>query len=44
MLMIWCGNYIRHSEWAYADMIDKLGKPVIVLSGHMTPQTVNALL
>ncbi|CAM4283508.1 M13 family metallopeptidase [Pseudoalteromonas ostreae] len=36
------GNYIRHSEWAYADMIDKLGKPVDRSEWHMTPQTVNA--
>ncbi|MBQ4834181.1 peptidase M13 [Pseudoalteromonas sp. MMG010] len=36
------GNYIRHSEWAYADMIAKLGKPVDRSEWHMTPQTVNA--
>ncbi|WP_404341313.1 M13 family metallopeptidase [Pseudoalteromonas mariniglutinosa] len=36
------GNYIRHSEWAYADMIDKLAKPVDRSEWHMTPQTVNA--
>ena len=36
------GNYIRYSEWAYADMIAKLGKPVDRSEWHMTPQTVNA--
>ncbi|MEM5551040.1 M13-type metalloendopeptidase [Pseudoalteromonas neustonica] len=36
------GNYIRHSEWSYADMIAKLGKPVDRSEWHMTPQTVNA--
>jgi endothelin-converting enzyme len=36
------GNYIRHSEWAYSDMIAKLGKPVDRSEWHMTPQTVNA--
>jgi putative endopeptidase len=36
------GNYIRHSEWAYADMTAKLGKPVDRAEWHMTPQTVNA--
>ena len=36
------GNYIRYSEWAYSDMIAKLGKPVDRSEWHMTPQTVNA--
>ena len=36
------GNYIRYSEWAYADMVAKLGKPVDRSEWHMTPQTVNA--
>ncbi|TMO72311.1 peptidase M13 [Pseudoalteromonas sp. S3785] len=36
------GNYIRYSQWAYSDMIAKLGKPVDRSEWHMTPQTVNA--
>ncbi len=36
------GNYIRHSEWSYADMIAKIGQPVDRSEWHMTPQTVNA--
>lgn len=36
------GNYIRHSQWSYADMTAKLGKPVDRSEWHMTPQTVNA--
>jgi endothelin-converting enzyme len=36
------GNYIRHSEWEFADMTAKLGKPVDRSEWHMTPQTVNA--
>lgn len=36
------GNYIRHSQWSYDDMIAKLGKPVDRSEWHMTPQTVNA--
>lgn len=36
------GNFMRYSQWAYQDMIDKLGKPVDRSEWHMTPQTVNA--
>ena len=36
------GNYIRYSQWAYKDMIAKLGKPVDRSEWYMTPQTVNA--
>lgn len=36
------GNYIRFSEWSYADMTAKLGQPVDRSEWHMTPQTVNA--
>ena len=36
------GNYIRYSEWSYADMTAKLGQPVDRSEWHMTPQTVNA--
>ncbi|WP_394202869.1 M13 family metallopeptidase [Marinagarivorans algicola] len=36
------GNYVRHSEWSYADMISKIGQPVDRSEWHMTPQTVNA--
>ncbi|ATC93359.1 M13 family metallopeptidase [Pseudoalteromonas tunicata] len=36
------GNFIRHSQWAYADMSGKLGKPVDRSEWFMTPQTVNA--
>ncbi|MGO2074406.1 M13 family metallopeptidase [Pseudoalteromonas sp. AOP31-A2-14] len=36
------GNYIRHSQWSYDDMIAKLDKPVDRSEWHMTPQTVNA--
>ncbi|OUS70886.1 peptidase M13 [Pseudoalteromonas sp. A601] len=36
------GNYIRHSQWSYADMTAKLGQPVDRSEWHMTPQTVNA--
>lgn len=36
------GNYIRYSEWSYADMTAKLDQPVDRSEWHMTPQTVNA--
>ncbi|MBD1580989.1 M13 family metallopeptidase [Pseudoalteromonas sp. S16_S37] len=36
------GNYVRYNQWAYQDMIDKLGKPVDRSEWFMTPQTVNA--
>ncbi len=36
------GNFIRHSQWSYTDMTNKLGKPVDRSEWHMTPQTVNA--
>ncbi len=36
------GNFIRHSQWVYQDMSDKLGKPVDRSEWFMTPQTVNA--
>lgn len=36
------GNFIRHSQWAFADMSAKLGKPVDRSEWFMTPQTVNA--
>jgi putative endopeptidase len=36
------GNYIRYSQWAYKDMIAKLGQPVDRSEWYMTPQTVNA--
>ena len=37
------GNYIRHSEWEYADMTAKLGKPVDRSEWHMTPQAKRLL-
>ncbi|MAD89969.1 MAG: peptidase M13 [Pseudoalteromonas sp.] len=36
------GNYVRYNQWAYADMRNKLGKPVDRSEWFMTPQTVNA--
>ncbi len=36
------GNYLRYAKFAYADMINKLGKPIDRTEWHMTPQTVNA--
>ena len=36
------GNFVRYSEWEYADMRSKLGQPVDRSEWHMTPQTVNA--
>ncbi len=36
------GNYLRYAQFAYADMINKLGKPIDRTEWHMTPQTVNA--
>ncbi|MFC3033070.1 M13 family metallopeptidase [Pseudoalteromonas fenneropenaei] len=36
------GNYVRHNNWAYQDMANKLGKPVDRSEWFMTPQTVNA--
>ena len=36
------GNMTRFAEFEYADMIDKLGKPIDRGEWHMTPQTVNA--
>ncbi|PAJ71919.1 peptidase M13 [Pseudoalteromonas sp. NBT06-2] len=36
------GNFVRYSQWTYADMTSKLGKPVDRSKWHMTPQTVNA--
>ncbi|SFD23407.1 M13 family metallopeptidase [Pseudoalteromonas denitrificans] len=36
------GNFVRYSQWTYADMTNKLGKPVDRSEWHMTPQTVNA--
>ncbi len=35
-------NYCRVSEWAFNDMINRLGKPVDKDEWLMTPQTVNA--
>ncbi len=36
------GNFIRHSEWSYDEMRNKLGQPVDRSEWFMTPQTVNA--
>jgi len=36
------GNFVRFSQWTYADMTSKLGTPVDRSKWHMTPQTVNA--
>jgi putative endopeptidase len=36
------GNYVRYARFEYADMLDKLGKPIDRSEWHMTPQTVNA--
>ncbi|NUQ19711.1 MAG: M13 family metallopeptidase [Gemmatimonadaceae bacterium] len=36
------GNAVRANEWQYADMVDRLGKPVDRSRWGMTPQTVNA--
>ncbi|BBN80363.1 peptidase M13 [Pseudoalteromonas sp. A25] len=36
------GNYVRYNQWAYQDMLDKIGKPVDRSEWFMTPQTVNA--
>ncbi|QDF65893.1 M13 family peptidase [Shewanella sp. SNU WT4] len=36
------GNYERYSQFEYAQMIAKLGKPIDRTEWHMTPQTVNA--
>ncbi|MDP4488935.1 MULTISPECIES: M13 family metallopeptidase [Pseudoalteromonas] len=36
------GNYVRYSQFANQEMIDKLGKPVDRSEWLMTPQTVNA--
>ncbi|CAH9064794.1 Neutral endopeptidase [Pseudoalteromonas holothuriae] len=36
------GNYVRYSQWAYQNMIDKIGRPVDRSEWFMTPQTVNA--
>lgn len=36
------GNYIRYTNWAYDDMLSKLGKPIDKEEWFMTPQTVNA--
>ena len=36
------GNFTRYSQWVYADMAGKVGKPVDRSEWHMTPQTVNA--
>lgn len=36
------GNYVRYTQWAYADMAAKIGKPVDRSEWFMTPQTVNA--
>jgi len=35
-------NIVRASEFAYAEMIDELGKPVDKAKWYMSPQTVNA--
>lgn len=35
-------NMVRASEFAYAEMIDELGKPVDKAKWYMSPQTVNA--
>ncbi|SFS33333.1 endothelin-converting enzyme Metallo peptidase. MEROPS family M13 [Porphyromonadaceae bacterium NLAE-zl-C104] len=35
-------NMVRASEFAYAEMIDDLGKPVDKAKWYMSPQTVNA--
>lgn len=35
-------NMVRASEFAYAEMMDDLGKPVDKTKWHMSPQTVNA--
>ncbi|CAH9063584.1 Neutral endopeptidase [Pseudoalteromonas sp. CIP111854] len=36
------GNYVRYSQWAYQNMIDKIGRPVDRSEWFMMPQTVNA--
>ncbi|WP_105167320.1 M13 family metallopeptidase [Pseudoalteromonas sp. T1lg23B] len=36
------GNYVRYYQWAYQEMVDKMGKPVDRSEWFMTPQTVNA--
>ncbi|MDX3772505.1 M13 family metallopeptidase [Chromatiaceae bacterium AAb-1] len=36
------GNYMRYTNWAYDEMIAKLGKPIDKDEWFMTPQTVNA--